>query len=530
MKLNLKIIPLLLILFLFSIASISATDDSNITDDELKINNDEKSTILHEDTTTNSTFTDLKNLIDSQESGSTIYLNCSYEHDDDFKENEIRLNKTLTIEGNNHSLDGKNRVRILYIHANDVVLKNITFKNGYSSESIGALGCKGSNLTIINCNFINNHANGSSAGNNDAVGIVGGAVYIHGNECKIVNNTFINNIVGGRGGGLAIDGKNHLIENNTFIGNKALRHMNGGALQLGQGANAIIRGNTFKDNHAGMGGGAIELQHSMGDVIENNIFINNSADYGGALSIYNTSYFTLRNNNFSDNFANGEKGLGGVLRIYLINFSTTSVVSENIIKNSIASVTGGAFYIFGSNIEITKNLFLNNTAAEKGGGIINALGNDITISNNEIINNSANAHGGAIYIDGNGTTITSNKFINSNAKSGGGAIYSKGKYISITDNNFTNSISGAHSGAIYVEGDFALISNNNLVNNVATSFGGATSVKGSNANITSNNFSYSIAGTHSGAVYIDGNFALISNNNLINNTATSFGGAIFVKG
>lgn len=476
------------------------------------------------------TFTELETIFNNSEAESIIDLDSDYEYDSNFKDIGVEIiNKTLTINGNGHILNGKNKSRILNILADNVVLNNITFINGYSTESIGALRCHGNNIIISNCTFINNNANGSSAGIHDGIGIVAGGIYINGNDNRIIYNTFINNTVGGSGGGLAIDGKNCIIEHNYFENNKALRHMNGGAMQIGRGSNSIIRYNIFKDNYAGMGGGAVELQHSSGDLIEYNTFTHNCADYGAGISIYNTSYFTLRNNEFTENNANGELGLGAAARVYLIDFKTTSVILGNKIKNNTASVTGGAFYIFGNNIKITKNTFINNTALKNGGGIINALGDDIVLSDNEIINSTAGTYGGAIYIDGNNAKITTNRITYSKAGSGGGAIYIKGNSPIINGNNILNSTAGTHSGAIYVEGKDTCVSNNNFANNTAASFGGAIYVNGANANIYKNNFTSNHAGEASkgGAIRTTGNNARITEN-VFNKNIAGTGSSILV--
>ncbi len=511
MKLNLKFISVVFIVSLLAV-SVAYAEDYNET--TLQIDDPNPTDVK--------TFTDLETLFNDSNSGDTVNLTCDYEYDADFKNIGVEIiNKSLTINGNGHKLDGKNSSRILNIIADNVVLNNLTFINGYSAESIGALRCHGSNITISNCTFINNHANGSSAGDGDGIGIVSGGIYINGNDNHITYNKFINNTVGGSGGGLALDGNRNVIEHNYFENNKALRNMNGGAMQIGRGSHSIIRYNLFKDNYAGMGGGAVELQHSEGDLIENNTFIHNGADYGGGISIYNTSYFTLQNNEFIDNYANGSLGIGGSVRVYLIDFKTTSIISENRIQNSTASVTGGAFYIFGDNIKITKNAFINNTAAKQGGGAINALGNDITISNNEIINNSAITCGGAIYIDGNYEKISSNNIINSKAGTGGGAIYAKGNSVVVNNNNIKNSNAGTHSGAVYVEGENAVISNNDFLNNTAASFGGAVYVNGDDAKINKNNFTSNHAGSDSkaGAVRTTGKNAAITENIFNKNTA-----------
>ena len=537
MKINFKIISLLLILCFFSIASAYAVDE-NVTNDELQINNvnyeemqianEDTDEILSENAIKTKTFTELENLINSAPSGDTISLDYDYEYNYGFNTNGIIIDKPLTINGNGHVLDGKNTGRMFIIEADNFILKNITFKNGYSSESIGAVWGKGNKLTISDCTFSNCYANGTS--HPDARKVVGGAVYIYANNANIVNNKFISNSIRGSGAGIALDGRYHTIENNTFIENKALGGMNGGGILVGQGYQIIIRGNTFINNSAEMGGGAVELQHSENDLIENNKFIDNFGDYGGALSIYNTSYFKVSNNLFNGNhatFENSIKGLGGAIRVYLNNPTGKSFITNNNFYNSCALHYGSALYIFGKNLEISGNIFDNSSTDDNVGGTINLIGNTTYISNNVIKNTVAGRHGGAIEIDGNNNQIISNKIVNSIAGISGGAIYIIGNSNTIKNNNFTDTTAKANGGAIQVNGDKTTISYNKFSNTYAKSSGGAVYIIGRNAKISNNQFLSNIAKANGGAIRIDGTGAKI-NNNIFKGNSASKGIDIFI--
>ena len=561
MKVYLKIISLLLILCLFSIASVYANEDNNITDENLQMANNNNLEINYNDVNNNAsntkTFDDLNELIQSSPSGSTVNLESDYEYNEGFDTNGINLNNTLTIAGNGHVLDGKNSGRIFFIKADNVILKNITFQNGYSSESEGAVGCRGNNLSIIDCTFINNYANGTSS--LDAKKVVGGGVYIYANNAKIINNKFINNSIRGSGAGLALDGYYHVIENNTFIANNAFGGMNGGGVLIGRGYQITIRSNTFINNSAEMGGGGIELQHSENDLIENNIFINNLGDYGGAISIYNTSYFKISENLFIDSHATLEdspKGLGGAIRVYLNDSSHKSYITKNKFLNSTAIHYGAAIYSYGDNLEISYNTFNNSLAENKVGGTIDIVGNNISIINNYIANTFAGRHGGAIGIDGSNNVIAYNNFVNSISMIGGGAISINGNSTIIDNNNFTNTTSNGDSGSIQIIGDNTIISNNQFIKSTAQINGGAiyicgnentisnnyitqTSAKnkggaiyseGYNSKILSNTIDNTYAGSSAGSIYLIGNSATIDNNQFTNSISQNFAGGIQLNG
>ncbi|MDO5811092.1 MAG: hypothetical protein Q4Q37_08355, partial [Methanobrevibacter sp.] len=75
-------------------------------------------------------FNEIQNSIDSANDGDTIVLNGNYVFT-----GTINVNKSLNVIGiNNAVVDGNSKVRLFTVTNDGVVFKNITFKNGYSSE------------------------------------------------------------------------------------------------------------------------------------------------------------------------------------------------------------------------------------------------------------------------------------------------------------------------------------------------------------------------------------------------------------
>ena len=124
----------LLILLIISISAVSANDDvnQNITeiDNDMGIDNGE---ILSASSAR--TFTDLQGQIMRTSAGSTLTLYDDYEYTEG-TDRTIGIaiyatTKDIIIDGNGHTLDGKNTARILYVNdgATNITIKNINFVN-----------------------------------------------------------------------------------------------------------------------------------------------------------------------------------------------------------------------------------------------------------------------------------------------------------------------------------------------------------------------------------------------------------------
>ena len=131
-------------------------------------------------------FTDLNRTINGN-NNATIYLNDEFTYDSSYDSiliEGININRTVTIEGNHHTINGNNEARMFHIQSGgNVTIKNINFINGYCDEDFvhtghygGAVYCEGS-FTAINCTFISNK------------GYFGGAMY----DGVAINCTFTGN-------------------------------------------------------------------------------------------------------------------------------------------------------------------------------------------------------------------------------------------------------------------------------------------------------------------------------------------------
>ena len=94
-----------------------------------------------------------------------------------------RIEKALTINGNNITISGNNERRIFSIYRADVTIKRITFTNGFATMEGGAIYNQQGNLTVTDCIFTGNIVN--------ATNFYGGAVY-SGHGTTITTATFVN--------------------------------------------------------------------------------------------------------------------------------------------------------------------------------------------------------------------------------------------------------------------------------------------------------------------------------------------------
>ena len=120
----------------------------------------------------------------------------------------------MTIEGKGYSIDGVNNACVFKIN-NNMILKDIVFKNTLTNNSGGVLNIKSANVKIINCTFINNRANNS-----------GGSIFLtDSSNITISDCTFDGNIVQGlyaEGGAIyANSSSNVIVENSNFFNNTA---------------------------------------------------------------------------------------------------------------------------------------------------------------------------------------------------------------------------------------------------------------------------------------------------------------------
>jgi len=438
---------------------------------------------------------------------------------------------TLTINGNQKTIDGDGQYRFLKInHTSNTFINNLTIIN-CSAENGGAIEAFiNSNITITDTTFTDNTATGSGGaiygfsnkitltGVNftDNTAKFGAAIYANANNTlSITDTTFTDNKASHSGGALSVYSTNITITNTSLTDNTA--DQSGGAI-FGATNNIItIIDTNLTNNKVNNKGGAISVSTSNVTIINTNIKNSTAKNEGGGIYGYSNNNITITDTNLTNNNA----AYGGALYS-----SVNLTITKTIFTNNTATSNGGAIYGLG-NIEITDSLYTNNSANNRGGVIWTSAGSNITITNTKITNNNATNQGGAIFGNMNSNiTITNTEITNNNASSGGAIYGSTNINITITDNNITNNNAGT-GGFVYAYGNITIINSNLTNNNANSNHGGAIYGYAGNITITNTNLINNNAKSQGGAIFSNNGNMTITNTNLTNNQVNTDGGAIY---
>ena len=348
---------------LFSVSSVFASDinDTAVADEESNLiaenhiddlesaSNDENQPVGDGD---DGSFTALQLKISLAGEGSEINLTRDYKYNNDLNlTTGVFINKDITINGNDHTIDGAGKSRIFIINYGNllkqykVTLKNINFKNGAAIIYGGAI-LNFADLTIDKCSFSNNNA-----------GTAGGAINSLG-ALTLKNSKFDKNSAGGDAGAVfsLTFKKSFDFYRNYFAGKPITEDTN---LLLTIAMQAL-------------------LEHGK-DTITNCVFTNNIANGRGGGAVYAFSHIDINSCTFTSNKA-GEKGAG------VFGCKDLFIKNSKFNKNQVG-MYGGAVYFkcheqsghyengkWVSNLtyytnSITGSTFANNVAGERGGAI-----------------------------------------------------------------------------------------------------------------------------------------------------------------
>ena len=325
MKFKKSLLIACLIIFLFSIASVSANEiddvaftaedngiiavdeDSSVENMDEILTESSQENVIEADGEDDGTFSALQKKINDAEEGAVITLDKDYTYDEGFSKRGIRINKNLTINGNGHTLDGLSQSRIFLVRYglidnNHVVLNNIKFTNGNTDLYGGAIFNYG-NLTVNNCVFTNNYAK-----------YCGGAINSVG-HLNLKNSNFTKNTAGGDGGAVL-----------TFSIDKAVEFFK-----------KIYVDRTPEGEMEFVFNATLTIDLSYGtNYVSNCIFTNNIAKGRGGGAIYGFTHLNINSCTFKSNQANEH---GGAV------FANKNLVLKNSkFTNNKVSKNGGAVY------------------------------------------------------------------------------------------------------------------------------------------------------------------------------------------
>ena len=409
MKIKYLISICLIIVFLMSMAGVSAVEDMNKTDDlglsldsnlddspeifnaidngmNLKENNNlnknfkSDSNILalsNEDvlagnniTPADFTFAAIQTAVDSAGDGDTISLQeGTYWNNGN---GEININKNISIVGIKglSILDAQKTSTIFSIDASSINITDIIFMNGNAGDFSGGAIFFNNEIynSNINATFINNTA------------VFGGANYFSDNVFNsTITGTYINNTAVMDGGANHFSGNvfNSTVSG-TYTNNKA--GDDGGANYFSDGdpfnpsivSNSTVSG-TYTNNNAVDGGGANYFWNVLNSTVSGT-YTNNKAGYGGA----NYFFDEVSNTNITGTYTDNNATEHGGANYFYDDVSGTNITGTYI--NNKAEQHGGAIYFFNNigNVKMftVSGIYINNTA--NGGAIIHFNVNDLS--------------------------------------------------------------------------------------------------------------------------------------------------------
>ena len=431
MKRNFLIL-LCLILFIVSIAGVSATEDVNQTDNlELSMNsnsedkvdldnnngldeNDDLSEKFESDSNIlamskadkltgkeivveNFTFGDIQNAVDSAGNGDTVYLKAGTYLNNGCGQIDIYQNN-ISIVGVKDStiLDAQKTSRIFNINTRSgITIKDIVFINGNANRGGAIRVYNAIDNVNIDATFINNTAE-----------YYGGANYFENTVSNVnISGTYINNTADYGGANYFHNTVSDSYISGTYINNTA-EHYGGANYFLEVVSDSDISG-TYINNTAEHYGGANYFYGTVSNVNSSGTYINNTAEhYGGA----NYFHSTVSDSDISGTYINNTAINGGA---NYFNNAVSNVNSSGTYINNTAEHYGGANYLFNtvSNVNIS-GTYINNTADRTG--LIyfndhNNVGLNATISDAIFINNKCP---NVIHVKTNGVVAYNNWFGN----------------------------------------------------------------------------------------------------------------------
>ena len=291
-------------------------------------------------------------------------------------ENEIFVDKAVTIKGNETIIDGQGSVRCFNLGISDCTLDSLTISNGLSTYSGGGVCCFNQTPLLTNCLLSGNSSLDYYFGGGGG-GVYGGTL----TDCIICKNSAMN------GGGAM----KSVIIGCTVQDNNA--DSGGGAME------SVIIGCTVQDNNADSSGGGAMESVIIGCTVQDN-----NADSSGGGASDGIAINCIIQNNYT-------KWIGGGMR------GGTAI--NCLIRNNYAKRFGGGMASYGTGAAVNCTI-CNNSAAESGGGIIDCTATNCIIYYNEApevpnctINDTFHCCSPELWEGLNGCTINAPRFVDS---------------------------------------------------------------------------------------------------------------------
>jgi predicted outer membrane repeat protein len=254
------------------------------------------------------------------------------------------LNETI-LDGRSASDGTKHANWVVRSATTSSLIDGFTIREGQAlfgggDDKGGGLAHQMGSLTIANCSFEDNHANGVGGGM--ILEAFGGASTV-----TIVDTRFSGNHSNSSGGAIYISpGATVSVSGGSFEDNTTSNW--GGAIH--SGGTLTVDGATFFDNYAGTDGGAISM--GAGALTNSSFIANRAASSGGGVRVQNSTVYCA-NLAFFGNYAT----FGGAMRV---NSSTVEFINGTVTGNGAGS-SGAGLYLGGTTATIANSIFSENT-------------------------------------------------------------------------------------------------------------------------------------------------------------------------
>ncbi len=455
------------------------------------------------------------------------------------------------------SLTGTGSGKAIYVTGNsEITVTDAEFKNNEADDGGAICAVSGAVINISASDFISNSANddggalfiddnstaevyvnisGSNFINNNAgsgLSNIGGALYAHGSNISITNNSRFDGNSSGQGGAIYAYEDTNITINDTELTNNSTTS-NGGAIFINN-TPADINNSTLSGNYTDSGedGGALYIESSnvniLNSKLQNNGYTGTTTytRYGGAIYLYSGSLnISGAGSEISSNCAYGG---GGAINVYGGTLTITDAAISN--NGSITGVTpatniGGGIFFGGDNLTVTDSSFDNNQATGNGGGIHQENTGDMTITGSTFSSNESGiTGGGGIFSSTTGAVVVNGTDFSDNHTDGtggggvylsseGGANFNACSFVSNTA-GVTGSSDGSGGAILILENSPTTVVNSFFYDNHAYDYTGSTGVGGA--------ISYQSSSASSSNTYI--NLAFYSNHASGNN---GIGGAFY---
>ncbi len=275
------------------------------------------------------------------------------------------ITDTITIEGGGHTISGDQQFRIFDVQGGDLTIKNLTLREGRADHG-GAVRLQAGSLFVYDSSFVGNRTEKSA-----------GAIYANGGTLEIRNSMFEDNCAQLATYALieGVDRDSRSVDADGCVRVSYTRSEADGELQLN------------------VDGGAIRLLNGAQAIVENSAFTDNRATYGGAISTSSRADRLVVNG--SSFFGNRASDIGGAIGAVWSGGGTSAISNSSFVDNS-AGNAAGAIDARHRAMDISNSTFSENHTDGNGGALQVGWDATVTVTHATFVDNRARGEGDAI--------------------------------------------------------------------------------------------------------------------------------------